>query len=418
MRAAGIAGVSRRRGPRTTRRDVQARPAPDRVERHFEADAPNRLWVADITYVPTLVGFLYLAIVLDVFSRRVVGWSMATHLRTELVVEALEMAVEQRRPEAVVHHSDQGCQYTSLAFGGRCREWGVELETLGGNGGQELRDLTRTRKQLVAEIARHTQRLQKTLEDANVKLTRVVTDILGASGRAIIAALIAGETDPERLADCTTGRLKAGRADIVAAVHGRVTAHHRFLLELHSAQIDALRATVQKVERQADEVLRPFREAADRLTTIPGVSETVARVIIAEVGTDMTQFPSAGHLVSWAGLCPRLDESAGKRRSTRIRHATPWLKTALVQAAWAATRKKDSYLQSQFRRIKGRRGPKKAIIAVAASMLTAVYFMLRDEKDYHDLGGRYLAGRDKERAKQRLLRRLHDLGVVVEVKAA
>ena len=127
MRAAGIAGVSRRRGPRTTRRDVQARPAPDRVERHFAADAPNRLWVADITYVPTLVGFLYLAIVLDVFSRRVVGWAMATHLRTELVVEVLEMAVEQRRPEAVVHHSDQGCQYTSLAFGGRCREWGVAL---------------------------------------------------------------------------------------------------------------------------------------------------------------------------------------------------------------------------------------------------------------------------------------------------
>ena len=283
---------------------------------------------------------------------------------------------------------------------------------------QELRDLTRTRKQLVAEIARHTQRLQKTLEDANVKLTRVVTDILGASGRAIIAALIAGETDPERLADCTTGRLKAGRADIVTAVHGRVTAHHRFLLELHSAQIDALRATVQKVERQADEVLRPFREAADRLTTIPGVSETVARVIIAEVGTDMTQFPSAGHLVSWAGLCPRLDESAGKRRSTRIRHATPWLKTALVQAAWAATRKKDSYLQSQFRRIKGRRGPKKAIIAVAASMLTAVYFMLRDEKDYHDLGGRYLADRDKHRVTQHLIRRLQSLGVEVEVKVA
>ena len=230
---------------------------------------------------------------------------------------------------------------------------------------QELRDLTRTRKQLVGEIARHTQRLQKTLEDANVKLT-----------------------------------------------------HHRFLLELHLLQIDALKEAVQKLERKADEVLRPFHAAADRLTTIPGVSETVARVIISEIGVDMTQFPSAGHLVSWADLCPRLDESAGKRRSTRIRHATPWLKTALVQAAWAATRRKGSYLQSQFRRLKGRRGPKKAIIAVAASMLTAVYFMLRDEKDYQDLGGRYLADRDKERVKQRLLQRLQDLGIVVEVKAA
>ena len=177
---------------------------------------------------------------------------------------------------------------------------------------QELRDLTRTRKQLVREIARHTLRLQKTLEDANVKLTRVASDILGVSGRAILAALIAGETDPERLADCTKGRLKADRADIVAAVHGRVTAHHRFLLKLHLAQIDALTAAVQQVEQQVDEVLRPFREAADRLATMPGVSETVARVIIAEVGVDMTQFPSAGHLVSWAGLCPAPRRECGE----------------------------------------------------------------------------------------------------------
>ncbi len=283
---------------------------------------------------------------------------------------------------------------------------------------QELRDLTRTRKQLIREVGRHTQRLQKTLEDANVKLTRVVTDILGGSGRAVLTALIAGETDPERLADFTTGRLKASRADIVAAVHGRVTAHHRFLLKLHLSQVDALTAAVQQVEHQADEVLRPFREAADRLQTIPGVGETVARVLVAEVGVDMAQFPTAGHLVSWAGLCPRLDESAGKRRSTRLRHATPWLKTTLVQAAWAATRNNGSYLQAQFRRLKGRRGPKKAIVAVAASMLTAAYFMLRDEKDYHDLGGRYLSDRDKHRVTQRLLRRLHNLGVVVEVKAA
>ena len=144
---------------------------------------------------------------------------------------------------------------------------------------QELRDLTRTRKQLVGEIARHTLRLQKALEDANVKLAHVVTDTLGVSSRAILAAIVAGETDPERLADCTNGRLKAGRAEIVAAVHGRVTSHHRFLLKLHLAQIDTLTAAVQQVEHQADEVLRPFRDAADRLTTMPGVSETVARVI-------------------------------------------------------------------------------------------------------------------------------------------
>jgi transposase len=283
---------------------------------------------------------------------------------------------------------------------------------------QELRDLTRTRKQLVGEIARHTLRTQKTLEDANLKLTQVVSDILGTSGRAILKALIAGETDPARLADATTGRLKASRAQLLAALHGRVTAHHRFLIELHLTQIEALDAAVRKLEGHLGDALAPFRAAAERLTTIPGVSDTAARVLIAEIGVDMTRFPSAGHLVSWAGLCPRLDESAGKRRSTRIRHATPWLKTTLIQAAWAATRKKGSYLQAQFLRVKNRRGPKKAIIAVAASMLTAAYFMLRDGVGYHDLGGRYFAERDKQQLTKSLLRRLRDLGVVVEVKVA
>jgi transposase len=283
---------------------------------------------------------------------------------------------------------------------------------------QELRDLTRTRKQLVGEIARHTLRIQKTLEDANLKLTQVVSDILGTSGRAILKALIAGETDPARLADATTGRLKASRAQLLAALHGRVTAHHRFLIELHLTQIEALDAAVRKLEGHLGDALAPFRAAAERLTTMPGVSDTAARVLIAEIGVDMTRFPSAGHLVSWAGLCPRLDESAGKRRSTRIRHATPWLKTTLIQAAWAATRKKGSYLQGQFLRVKNHRGPKKAIVAVAASMLTAAYFMLRDGVEYHDLGGRYFAERDKQQLTKSLLRRLRDLGVVVEVKAA
>ena len=283
---------------------------------------------------------------------------------------------------------------------------------------QELRDLTRTRKQLVRETAPHTQRIQKTLEDANVKLTEVISDILGASGRAILKALVAGETDPERLVGLTSGRLKATRAELTEALHGRVTAHHRFMLQLHLSQIAALDTAVADVEARIREALVPFRAAVSLLTTMPGVSETAAAVIVAEIGDDMAQFPSAGHLLSWAGLCPRLDESAGKRRSTRTRQGAPWLKTTLVQIAWPAARKKHSYFQAQFLRLKTRRGPKKAIVAVAASMLTDVYYMLRDGTEFHDLGDQYFAHHDKARLTNRLLKRLRDLGVEVEVKAA
>jgi transposase len=283
---------------------------------------------------------------------------------------------------------------------------------------QALRDLTRTRKQLVGEIARHTQRLQKVLEDANLKLTQVVTDLLGASGRAVLNALIAGETDPARLADLTQGRLKADRAALLDALHGRVTPHHRFLLQVHLTQIDALEQGVADIERRLDETLGPFRAAVSLLATMPGVSDTVARVMVAEIGTDMTRFPSAGHLVSWAGLCPRLHESAGKPRTTRVRHATPWLRATLIQAAWAATRKKGSYLQAQFLRLKARRGPKKAIVAVAASMVTAAYFMLRDGVEYHDLGVRHFDEHRKTQLTQHLIRRLHDLGIDVVPKTA
>jgi transposase len=283
---------------------------------------------------------------------------------------------------------------------------------------QELRDLTRTRRQLVHEVARHVLRIQKTLEDANLKLTQVMSDIVGVSGRAILNALIAGETDPERLADLTRGRLKATRADLVDALHGRLTDHHRFMIRLHLAQIDALESAVASIEARIGDALCPFRAAVSLLTTMPGLSETTARVLIAEIGTDMSRFPTVGHLISWAGFCPRLDESAGKRRSTRTRRTTPWLKPTLINAAWAATRKKDCYLRAQFLRIKSRRGAKKAILAVASSMLTAAYFMLRDGVEYHDLGSHHFEHRDKEQLTKRLLQRLRDLGVAVEVKAA
>ena len=280
---------------------------------------------------------------------------------------------------------------------------------------QALRDLTRTRKQLVRETSRHTQRLQKILEDANIKLTETLSDIRGKSGRAILRALIAGETDPEKLAALTRG-LKASHGQLVEALHGRVTGHHRFMLTLHLEQIDAIETGLTAIDQRLHEALAPFRAAGDLLKTMPGISDTVAAVILAEIGNDISPFPTASHLVSWAGLAPRLDESAGKRRSTRTRPSAPWLKTTLVQAAWGAARTKDSYFHAQFVRLKSRRGPKKAILAVAASMLTAVYYMFRDGVEFQDLGAQYFAHHDKDQITKRLLRRLRDLGVEVEVK--
>lgn len=282
---------------------------------------------------------------------------------------------------------------------------------------QELRDLTRTRKQLGREIGRHTQRLQKILEDANIKLTETISDIRGQSGRAVLRALIAGETDPERLV-ALTRRLKASHGQLVDALHGRVTAHHRFMLKLHLEQIEAIEASLATLEQRLEEALGPFRAACDLLKTMPGISDTVAAVFLAEVGDTIRPFPTAGHLVSWAGFAPRLDESAGKRRSTRTRPSAPWLKTTMVQAAWAAARTKDSYFHAQFARLKSRRGPKKAIMAVAASMLTALYYMLRDGVEFRDLGSRHFAQHDKAQITKRLLRRLRDLGVEVEIKNA
>jgi transposase len=283
---------------------------------------------------------------------------------------------------------------------------------------QELRDLTRTRKQLVREVAQHTLRIQKVLEDANLKLASVLSNIIGTSGRAMLTAIIAGETDPERLAGLAVGTARKKHAALVEALRGRITPHHRALLKLHLQLIDALQAALEEVDASVGKALAPIRECADLLTTMPGVSEVVAHVIVAEIGVDMSRFPSAGHLVSWAGLCPRSDESAGKRRSTRLRKGAPWLKTTLVTAAWAAVRSKGTYLRAQFLRLKARRGAKKAILAVAASMLGACYHMLRDGVVYRDLGPDHFTHHDKNKTILRLVRRLHDLGCEVEVREA
>ncbi len=281
-----------------------------------------------------------------------------------------------------------------------------------------LRDLTRARKQLVRERAQHVQRIQKVLEDANIKLTGVVSDVLGQSGRAILEAMVAGEDDPERLLAHAGSRLKASHAVLVEALRGQVTDHHRFMLRLHLEQVDSLERAITALERRAEELLSPFRTEVERLTTMPGISSTAAHVIVAEIGLDMSRFPSAGHLRSWVGLCPRLDVSAGKRLSNRTRRGCPWLKTLLVQAAWAAVRHREGYLHAQFLRLKSRRGPKKAILAVAASMVSAAYYMLRNQVDYHDLGADYFHRQDRGRLARTLLKRLRALGIDVHITAA
>lgn len=280
---------------------------------------------------------------------------------------------------------------------------------------QELRDLTRTRKQLVREVVQHTQRIQKTLESANVKLDSVISDILGQTGRAILEALIHGRTDPEELAKLRRPGIRATHEELVDALRSTITPHHCFMLRLHLDQIDALRKGIEALDEELENALGPFRHKAELLATIPGVSDITAQVLLAEIGDDMTRFPTPAHLVSWASLCPGNDESAGKRRSTRIRPGGKWLKATLVQSAWAAVATKDSYLRTQYFRLRARRGPKKAIVAVAASMLTAAYFILRDNVPYRELGPAHFDRLRSAKTVQHLVRRLLHLGYAVQL---
>jgi len=280
---------------------------------------------------------------------------------------------------------------------------------------QEMRNFLRTRKQFVRERSSHVQRIQKTLEDANIKLDSVITDIMGLSGRRMIEALIAGETDPFALAALAHRRIKASQAELEAALRGRVSDHHRFMLRLLLQHIDAIDAAIGQIDQEVDAHVEPFRTAIQILSSIPGISDLSAEVIVSEIGIDMNRFPTEGHLISWAGLCPRNDESAGKRRSTRMRKGAPWLKTTLIQCAWAAARTKGSYLQAQFQRVRSRRGAKKAIGAVAASVLTAAYHMLKNGTLYEDLGSDHFDRRAKGKQILRLVSRIQNLGFAVQI---
>src|SRR3982075_1593255 len=291
---------------------------------------------------------------------------------------------------------------------------------------QELRALTRTRKQLVREQTRHVQRIEKTLAEANIKLGSVISDIMGASGRRMIQAMIDGVRQPRQLAELASKQIKATPKELYDVLHGRLTDHHRFLLALHLKQWDGLDETIhkldveiaQRIERMeaktADKT--PFRALIRLLTTIPGVSAVAAPAILSEIGPDMSRFPTAGHLVAWAGLCPGQNESAGKRKPSRLRKGAPWLKTMLVQCAWAAKRKKDSYYKAQFFRLQARRGPQKAICAVAASILTAIYHILKNGTEHHDLGADHFNRRSTEAQTKRLVAQLTRLGFEVQLQ--
>jgi transposase len=292
---------------------------------------------------------------------------------------------------------------------------------------QELRSLMRTRKQLGREQTRHVQRIQKTLEEANIKLDSVITDILGVSGRRMIEAMIAGVRDPCALAALAHRSLKASPQQLVDALRGRLTDHHRFLLKLHLGQWDALDAAIRAIDREVDGRIEridqnlkdgeiPLRALIILLSAIPGVSTLSAITILSEIGRDMSRFPTAGHLIAWAGLCPGQNESAGKQKSSRLRKGAPWLKTMLIQCAWAAKRQKNSYYMAQFYRLQARRGPQKAICAVAASLLTAIYHMVKNGTGHHDLGADYFDRRSPQAKAKRLVAQLSKLGFEVTLQ--
>ena len=249
---------------------------------------------------------------------------------------------------------------------------------------RQLRDLTRQRTQLIRDRATVANRIQKVLEDANIKLGEVASDVLGVSGRAMIRAIIAGEDDPDHLADLAKRRLRGKIPALKQALHGRVTEHHRFLLRGLWDQIVFLEDLIARFDARIDQAMAPFAAAEERLRGIPGVGQQAAEVIVAELGTDMTQFPTAGHLASWAGLCPGNDESAGKRRSGKTTKGSQWLRTTLVQAAWAASHTKETIFSACYHLWAKRLGKKRALVAVAHKMLVVVYCLLKNHTDYRE----------------------------------
>jgi transposase len=275
---------------------------------------------------------------------------------------------------------------------------------------RQLRDLTRYRKTLVQERAQEINRLQKVLETANIKLAAVATDVLGKSGRDMLDSIIKGGQDPEALAELARGRLRAKLADLRLALEGRVEPHHRFLLERILAHTDFLEQSIEQVQQEIDKRLVDFEAAITLVQSLPVQLQAGAATVIAEIGVDMTRFPSDAHLASWAGVCPGNCESAGKRKNGKTTKGNPYLRGVLCEMAWIVSRMKDNYLSAFYHRIARRRGKKRAILAVAHKILVIIYHMLKDNKPYQDLGGDYFDQLDAARIERRAIQRLEQLG--------
>ena len=278
---------------------------------------------------------------------------------------------------------------------------------------RQLRDLTRTRTIIVRERSREVQRLEKLLEDAGIKLSSVASDLTGVSGRAMLEALVEGVRDPIELADLAKRRMRIKIPQLVEALTGRFNEHHAFLVRLHLNQIDQHNQSIQDLTDRIEVMIEPFRGVRDLIVTIPGISTTVADMIIAETGGDMSRFPSAGHLASWAGTCPGSNESAGRIKSTHTRPGNPYLKGALGIAALSAARSKDTYFAAKFRRIASRRGPMKALVALEHAMLIAIWNMVNTGSYFTDPGGDFYSRLDPDKAKNRAISQLKRMGYAV-----
>lgn len=280
---------------------------------------------------------------------------------------------------------------------------------------RELRDLTRYRTKLGDERKSEINRVQKVLEDANIKLASVASDVMGVSGRAMLAELVQGQTDAATMAELARGRLRDKLDLLQQALSGRVRPHHRFMLAQHLAHIDYLDAAMAELDRQIAEQMRPFAAALATWDSLPGINQRLAQIIVAEIGPDLQPFEDAEHLASWAGMCPGNNESAGKRKSGRTRKGSPWLRRALIEAAHGAAHTKHKYFQALYRRLASRRGRQRAAVAVGHSLLVTGYHLITRQTTYEDLGGNYFDERDREAVKRRALRRLEKLGYQVQL---